>query len=111
MGDALATADLVVNTTPVGMASASDPSAASSSPLAAAELEALRPGSTVYDIIYTPRPTRLLHDAAAHGCRSLDGLAMLVAQGAAALRLWSGIEDLPLERMHAAALGELASRG
>lgn len=106
---AIATADLVVNTTPVGMASASDASAALACPLQASELEALPAACLVYDILYIPRPTTLLQQAAAYGCPCLDGLAMLVGQGAAALRLWSGIEDLPVERMQAAALDQLAS--
>jgi shikimate dehydrogenase len=105
----LATADLVVNTTPVGMASRTDPAAGLRSPLGEGDLEALRPEATVYDLIYTPRPTVLLRQAAARGCRTLDGLEMLVRQGAAALRLWSGIEDIPVEAMRGAAreaLGE-----
>lgn len=106
---ALAQADLVVNTTPVGMASATNPEAAQQSPLRPAELEALRPGSTVYDLIYTPRPTALLQAASARGCHSLDGLEMLVQQGAAALRLWSGLETVPVAAMRAAALAQLGS--
>jgi shikimate dehydrogenase len=106
--DALTQADLVVNTTPVGMASATNPEAAQQSPLTSAELEALRPGSTVYDLIYTPRPTALLQAASAKGCHSLDGLEMLVQQGAAALRLWSGLETVPVAAMRAAALAQLS---
>ena len=106
----LAAADLVVNTTPVGMASASDPAATQRSPLTAAELEALRPGASVYDLIYTPRPTALLQAAAARGCATHDGLEMLVQQGAAALRLWSGQEAIPVAAMRAAALARLEGR-
>lgn len=109
LAQALAAADLVVNTTPVGMASASQPDAALACPLAEAELAALQPGCCVYDIIYTPRPTALLKRASALGCRSLDGLEMLVEQGAAALRLWSGRNDVPVEVMRAAAEAALAA--
>lgn len=105
---ALAGADLVVNTTPVGMASASDPTAAAACPLSERELQALPAGCWVYDLIYTPRPTELLRRAAQRGCRSLDGLEMLVQQGAAALRLWSGRAEVPVERMRDAALEALA---
>jgi shikimate dehydrogenase len=108
---ALQAAALVVNTTPVGMASASDPSSAERCPLMEGELAALRPGATVYDLIYTPRPTRLLEAAAARGCPTVDGLEMLVQQGAAALRLWSGIEAVPVASMRAAALGQLEPGG
>jgi shikimate dehydrogenase len=61
----------------------------------------------VYDLIYTPRPTQLLRQAAARGCPSLDGLEMLIHQGAAALRHWSGLADIPVEAMRQAALAEL----
>ena len=101
---ALAQADLVVNCTPVGMASTRDPTAANRSPLAAAALDRLRPGSGVYDLIYTPRPTTLLQGAAERGCRTWDGLEMLVQQGAAALRLWSGRDTVPVDAMRQAAL-------
>jgi shikimate dehydrogenase len=97
----------LVNTTPVGMASASDPSAAEGCPLTPAELAALPPSAWVYDIIYTPRPTQLLRQAASRGCQGLDGLEMLVEQGAAALRLWSGQATVPVEVMRQALLERL----
>ncbi|WP_216900416.1 shikimate dehydrogenase [Synechococcus sp. CCY 9618] len=104
---ALARTDLVVNTTPVGMASGSDPGAASRSPLRPDQLAALPPGATVYDLIYTPRPTALLRLARERGCTAIDGLEMLVQQGAAALRLWSGRRDVPVAAMRVAALARL----
>ena len=107
LAGALADADLLVNTTPVGMASASDPSAAEGCPLTPAELAALHPSAWVYDIIYTPRPTQLLRQAASRGCQSLDGLEMLVEQGAAALRLWSGQATVPVDVMRQALLERL----
>ncbi|MFM7236229.1 MAG: shikimate dehydrogenase [Cyanobium sp.] len=110
LGSWLGAADLVVNTTPVGMASATDPAATRHCPLTAEELAALRPGAMVYDLIYTPRPTTLLQEAAARGCRAQDGLEMLVQQGAAALRLWSGVEAVPVEAMRQAALEALEGR-
>jgi shikimate dehydrogenase len=61
----------------------------------------------VYDLIYTPRPTALLREAAARGCRTWDGLEMLVQQGAAALRLWSGLDSVPVAAMREAALERL----
>ncbi|QPN62506.1 shikimate dehydrogenase [Synechococcus sp. CBW1004] len=107
----LATADLVVNTTPLGMASASDSGAASRCPLSEHELDALPPSCWVYDVIYTPRPTELLRRSSQRGCRSLDGLEMLVQQGAAALRLWSGRTEVPVGRMREAALAALERCG
>ncbi|MFQ6539537.1 MULTISPECIES: shikimate dehydrogenase [Aphanothece] len=95
--------ELVVNTTPVGMASPRDPGAAQASPLDPEALRALSPGSTVYDLIYTPRPSALLRASAAQGCRVIDGLEMLVQQGAAALRLWTGQQTVPVDAMRQAA--------
>ena len=97
----LAEAQLIVNTTPLGMAG--DPS----SPLLEKELDALRQDAIVYDLIYTPRPTRLLQSAARRGCRTLDGLEMLVQQGAASLRLWSGADLMPIDAMRQAVLEQL----
>lgn len=109
LAELLASADLVVNSTPVGMGV--PPS--TRSPLAVAELEALRPGTLVYDLIYTPRPTQLLQDAAARGCRTQDGLEMLVQQGAAALQLWITAAGqalpVPVEAMRAAATAWLVA--
>ena len=104
---ALAGADLVVNTTPVGMASAADPAAVRVCPLSQQDLQALSADTWVYDLIYTPRPSELLRQAARRGCTCLDGLEMLVEQGAAALRLWSGAGDVPVTRMQQAALAQL----
>jgi shikimate dehydrogenase len=104
---ALARADLLVNTTPVGMGSAAQADSGAC-PLSDVQLQALRPGSSVYDLIYVPRPTPLLRQAAARGCHTIDGLEMLVQQGAAALRLWSGRQEVPLTAMREAALAALA---
>ncbi len=99
--------DLLVNTTPVGMASSADPHAAARCPLQPEQLERLAPSCTVYDLIYTPRPTALLRAAVARGCQAVDGLEMLVQQGAAALRLWTGLADVPVAAMRSAALRAL----
>jgi shikimate dehydrogenase len=107
LGAALASTDLIVNTTPVGMASGSDPSATERSPLRPDQVATLSPGATVYDLIYTPRPTALLRLARGRGCRTIDGLEMLVQQGAASLRLWSGLQEMPVIAMRAAALARL----
>ncbi|AFY29520.1 shikimate dehydrogenase [Cyanobium gracile] len=109
LAGALAGADLVVNTTPLGMASGGDPAAAARSPLTSEQVALLRPDATVYDLIYTPRPTALLRLAGARGCRTIDGLEMLVQQGAASLRLWSGRRDVPVIAMREAALARLGA--
>ncbi len=93
----LAQADLCVNTTPIGM---KDPD---SSPLSLEELTLLPAGAWVYDLVYVPRPTRLLHNARDRDLITVDGLRMLVVQGAAALRLWLDRADIPTEMMLAVA--------
>jgi shikimate dehydrogenase len=60
----------------------------------------------VMDIIYNPRPTRFLAEAAAAGAHTEDGLAMLVAQGARAFQLWTG-QSAPYDVMYAAAAAAL----
>lgn len=104
----LAAADLVVNTTPVGM-NGTVGMTSGLSPLADQACAVLQPTATVYDLIYVPRPTRLLRLASARGCTSIDGLTMLVHQGAAALQLWSGLGTVPVATMAAAAEAALAS--
>ena len=44
----------------------------------------------VADLVYHPRPTPLLAAARAHGARTIDGLDILVAQGALSFELWTG---------------------
>jgi shikimate dehydrogenase len=52
----------------------------------------LRPGTVVADAIPNPPRTHLIRTAEAAGCTVLDGLGMLVNQGAVAIRLWSGVD-------------------
>ena len=66
--------------------------------------------SVVMDIVYAPRTTRLLREAAARGCRTVDGLHMLLYQGVAQFRLWTGLEP-PVDIMREALVNELRSRG
>ena len=56
----------------------------------------LHPDLLVSDIIYNPRRTKLLEDAAAAGCRTCNGMYMLLYQGEAAFRIWTGM-DMPVE--------------
>ena len=93
-------AALIVNATSLGMAGGPAPD---ESPLAAS---AIGRDALVYDLVYNPEATPLLRAAARAGARSLGGLAMLVYQGAAAFRLWTGLEP-SLDVMRAAAKGAL----
>jgi shikimate dehydrogenase len=57
--------------------------------------ETLRPGMVVADVIPNPPRTRLIRDAEARGCTVLDGLGMLVNQGAISIRHWTGVDADP----------------
>jgi shikimate dehydrogenase len=101
LAEAVGLADLVVNATPFGMAGASPAGAGGAAPwLVAPQL--LHEGQVAADLVYAPRPTRWLVEAAAAGARSVDGLGMLVHQAAAQLVLWTG-EPAPVEAMWEAA--------
>lgn len=80
---ALREADLVVNATSIGL-SADDPSAV--------PLDVLSSGQTVCDIIPIRRETATLAAARLAGAKAVGGLGMLVHQGAAAFRIWTGLD-------------------
>ena len=90
-------ADLLVNTTPVGMYPHGE-----KSPVSAVAIDRISTGAIVYDLIYTPNPTQFLKDAQLRGARAIDGLEMLVQQGAAALKIWLDTESVPVDVMRQA---------
>jgi shikimate dehydrogenase len=55
------------------------------------DVRTVTPGMVVADVVYNPVETRLLAEARAAGATPLDGLGMLVHQGAAAIELWTGV--------------------
>ncbi|APM38391.1 shikimate dehydrogenase [Clostridium kluyveri] len=57
-----------------------------------------RPDLIVTDTVYEPRKTELLRMAKKAGCRTMNGLGMMLFQGAAAFKLWMG-KDMPIEYM------------
>ena len=79
LAEAAPDADLLVNASPLGMAGYPDP------PISVARLPE---EAVVYDLVYAPLETRLLAAARARGLRTIDGLAMLVGQAAAAFSLF-----------------------
>ncbi len=84
--DLLPKTNLLVNATPVGMHPQVD-----RSPLTQAaqqQLASMPENAIAYDLIYTPSPTQFLRQAQAQGAIAIDGLEMLVQQGAAALEIW-----------------------
>jgi len=76
-------ADLIVNTTPVGMKTAKNKT--NLLPYGEDFWRSLNSKTTIYDLIYNPTPTPLLQIGNKKGCMTIDGLEMLVAQGIGAL--------------------------
>ena len=79
--------DVVINGTSIGLY---DPEAR-----LAIDLDSLRPGMIAADVVFNPVRTRFLTEAAARGCRPLDGLGMLVNQGIVGIQYWTGIDPQP----------------
>lgn len=102
----LSTAFMLVNTTPVGMYPDINDSLVSKK-----ALSEMQKGSIVYDIIYKPLETKLLKDAKSLGLKPLNGIEMLVRQGAASLNLWLEKEVAPISVMRMAALNEFVEAG
>jgi shikimate dehydrogenase len=83
-------ADVLINTTTLGMTPNTDTTIATA--------KELRPDIVVFDIVYNPLETRLLREAKAAGAKTVSGVLMLIYQGAEAFKLWTGIEP-PVEIM------------
>ncbi|MEM9806881.1 MAG: shikimate dehydrogenase [Cyanobacteria bacterium P01_D01_bin.56] len=101
LDDLLPKVGLVVNSTPMGMAPDIN-----ASPLTEAQVHCLSAGAIAYDLIYTPRPTKFLQQAAEAGLTTFDGLEMLVQQGAAALKIWVQ-QPVPVDTMRQSLLSQL----
>ncbi len=86
--DSVRSADIIVNTTSVGMESVSEKFLPGS--------ENIHQGQLVVDIVYRPLETPLLRQAKRAGAMTLDGLWMLIHQGARSFTLWTGAE-FPVE--------------
>ena len=91
-------ADLIVNTTPVGMKTKSN-SANNLLPYGEKFWKSLNSKTIVYDLIYNPAPTPLLKYCDKKGCRTIDGTQMLIAQGAKSLSFWTNGLEVPFEIM------------
>lgn len=85
----IADSDILTNATNIGMAPHTD-----ACPIPDASF--LRPELIVSDIIYNPRQTKLLQMAKETGCPFFNGLYMLLYQGAASFKLWTG-REMPVE--------------
>lgn len=98
LAPALEAADLLVNATPVGDVF----------PLPGDV--PLHQALAVFDLVYRPRLTPLLELAQAQGCRTIEGVEMLVEQGARSFEIWTGM-PAPVEEMRAAAVEAVEGRG
>jgi shikimate dehydrogenase len=87
-------ADILVNATPIGLFPHVDDQPALA-------LDLIRPDLLVCDVIPNPPHTTFLRTAEARGSRTLDGLGMLVGQGAIAFKMWTGV-DAPTDVMRRA---------
>lgn len=94
----VADSSVLANATNVGMGTLKD-----LSPLP--DPGVLRPDLFVSDVVYSPARTLFLAQAEAAGCRTMNGLGMMLHQGAAAFELWTGT-PMPLDRIRAELFGE-----
>lgn len=78
------TAEILVQATSIGL---NDPSAR-----VPVDFKHATPALVAADVVFNPPETRFLAAAKQHGCRVLDGLGMIVHQGAIAFKLWTGVE-------------------
>ena len=79
--------DILINGTNVGMGD---------DDTSLVPIDFLYPELTVCDVIYHPPETKLLREAKSVGCKTMNGKYMLLYQGAAAFKLWTG-KDMPIE--------------
>ena len=94
-GNVLEEADLVVNTTSLGMVG---------KPEMRVPLDGLKRGAIVNDLVYTPLRTRLLATAEEQGCRVVDGVGMLLHQAVPGFERWFGKRPVVDENARAAVL-------
>ena len=91
-------ADLIVNTTPVGMKTSKYE--INFLPFGDSFWKPLKSKTIIYDLIYNPAPTPLLQIGNKKGCMAIDGLEMLVAQGIGSLSFWTDVLEVPFHIMN-----------
>uniref|UniRef100_UPI0040470FA7 shikimate dehydrogenase n=1 Tax=Yoonia sp. TaxID=2212373 RepID=UPI0040470FA7 len=96
VGNMLEQAVTVVNTTSLGMVGNAE---------LRVPLDGLRKGTLVTDIVYSPLRTKLLQDADAAGCVTVDGLGMLLHQGVPGFERWFGVRPEVDDETRQAVLG------
>ena len=93
LAQAISESALLLNATSVGMAPDTEGSIIEDTSL-------YHPDLIVSDVIYNPRETRFLREAREAGCRTFNGMYMLLYQGAEAFRLWTG-KEMPVDEIKA----------
>ena len=91
MTEEIASSDIFANATIVGMKPMENESVVK-------DLAAFRPGLVVCDAVYNPEETKLLREAKEAGCTCVGGKGMLLWQGVAAFKLYTGM-DMPVEEV------------
>ena len=91
-------ADLIINTTPVGMKTTKHQK--NLLPYGEAFWRSLKSQTIVYDLIYNPAPTPLLKFSSKKGCMTINGLEMLVAQGMKSISFWTDGLEVPFHIMN-----------
>jgi shikimate dehydrogenase len=99
LGDALARAQLLVNTTSLGMAG---------QPALEVDLTPMPAGALVVDIVYRPLETALLGQARARGLKVVDGLGMLLHQAQPGFAAWFGVEPKVTPALRAHLIAQIA---
>ena len=89
--------DLIVNTTPVGMSKTTNDDEL---PFGKSFWDTINSNTIVYDLIYNPSPTPFLKFCDKKGCMTIDGIQMLIAQGAKSLSFWTNGLEVPFEVMN-----------
>jgi shikimate dehydrogenase len=92
LSKAVQKSDLLIHATALGLGS--------NDPLPISE-KCLHAGLKIYDTVYRKDYTPLVRQAREHGCEALDGLGMLLHQGARSLQIWTG-QPTPLPEMRSA---------
>ena len=93
-------ADLIINTTPVGMINHTN--SKDKLPFGDNFWESLNSKTVIYDLIYNPQETPLINFSRKKGCQTINGMKMLVAQGAKSLSYWTDGLRIPFEIMEEA---------
>lgn len=98
MKEEMADSDIFVNATIVGMKPMENESVVK-------DISAFHKDLVVCDVVYNPRETKLLKEAKEKGCKCIGGEGMLLWQGVAAFKLYTG-KDMPVEGVKRILFGE-----